>query len=192
MESFSGKPFPQRQMEIETLLMLARGHRCRSFLEIGSRWGDSFHYLASGLGTGSVAVSVDMPGGKWGDEKSKPSLLAAVKALRGKARGVNASALFGDSRDPQMIAEVKARGPYDLVFIDGDHRLEGVTADWQNYGPMASKLVAFHDIDADAKPAKKARKYGVPQLWREIKKTHCTIEIVSSNREMGIGVVVVA
>lgn len=190
MESFSGKPFPQRQMEIETLLMLALGHGCRSFLEIGSRWGDSFHYLAAGLGAGTKAVAVDMPGGKWGDEKSQPYLLAAVKALKGRKHGVDASALFGDSRDPQMISEVQALGPYDLVFIDGDHTSLGVLADWKNYGPMGAKLVAFHDIDADSKPEKKARKYGVPALWREIKKTHATIEILSSNREMGIGVVV--
>lgn len=189
MQSFSGKPFPQREIEIATLRDLAFVKGCRSILEIGSRYGDSFYYLASALGPGSYACAVDLPGGAWGNADSADYLEKARKALV-KKWGVEAHVLLGNSRDPQMIAEVSSRGPFDLVFIDGDHSLDGVRADWETYGPLAEKLVAFHDIDADAKEPRKAKRYGVPELWRQIKKSHSTVEIVSAEREMGIGVVI--
>ena len=64
---------------------------------------------------------------------------------------------------------MRQHGPYDLVFIDGDHSPAGVRADWQNYGPMA-RLVAFHDIDAEHGKLTPARlaDYGVHQLWTEL------------------------
>ena len=35
---------------------------------------------------------------------------------------------------------------YDFVFIDADHRYEGVTVDINFYSPLATKILAFHDI----------------------------------------------
>lgn len=142
------------------------------------------------MGSGCYALAVDLPNAAWGAPDSAAYLEKARRALE-KKWGVEADVLLGNSRDPQMAAEVQARGPFDLVFIDGDHSLEGVTADWETYGKLAQKLVAFHDIDAGAKVKHKAQRYGVPELWNRIKKSHSTIEIVSREREMGIGVVVV-
>lgn len=190
MESFSGKKFPQNKVEIETLAAIMASLRCASYLEIGSRFGDSFYYLSSRLGAGGLAVSVDLPGSVWGNEKSEPYLLAAVKALKSTRHGVNASALLGDSRDPQIIAEAASRGPFDAVFIDGDHSFEGVRADWESYRPLARKLVAFHDIAADRQPGKKGSKFGVGKLWRKLKAKHSHVEIIGKGSPMGIGVVI--
>jgi len=187
MQSFSGKPFPQRPFEIETLAQLMEVHKCRSYLEIGTRYGDSFHYLARTLPERRRAVAVDMPSGPWGNSDSEEFLRRAVADLK-NVHKIDARLILGDSRAQETIDEAERLGPYDAVFIDGDHSAEGVLADWKNYGPMARKLVAFHDIDADSKPKKKAARFGVPALWRELKATRPHVEIISSEREMGIGV----
>ena len=52
-----------------------------------------------------------------------------------------------DSHEPTTLESVKALGPYDFVFIDGDHRRTGVQADIEMYFPLINKggLAAFHD-----------------------------------------------
>lgn len=51
---------------------------------------------------------------------------------------------------------------FDLVFIDGDHRLDKVAADYSHHELFADKAIAFHDIeglrDCD----------GARQFWREL------------------------
>jgi len=52
-----------------------------------------------------------------------------------------------DSHEPTTRDQVEAFGPYDFVFIDGDHRRTGVQADIEMYFPLINKggLAAFHD-----------------------------------------------
>ena len=52
-----------------------------------------------------------------------------------------------DSQDPATIEAVGECGPFDFVFIDGDHTYDGVRADWLAYSPLVRSggLVAFHD-----------------------------------------------
>jgi len=41
--------------------------------------------------------------------------------------------------------------PFDLIFIDGDHRYASVKKDFQNYRSLLSDrgVILFHDVDAD-------------------------------------------
>ena len=147
----------------------------RSYLEIGAREGYALRYLVERLPSIKRVVAVDFPGAKWGYPDSGPKLQDNLNELP-----CEAMAIFGDSTDQEVID--RAAGEYDLVFIDGDHRYEGVLADYTNYGPMG-RIVALHDINQQ--PGSKA--YGVTKLWGEIKGDE-SVEIIRKGSRKGIGI----
>jgi predicted O-methyltransferase YrrM len=54
----------------------------------------------------------------------------------------------GHSNDPETIEAVKAQlSRIDVLFIDGDHRLEGVKKDFEDYAPLVRKggVILFDD-----------------------------------------------
>lgn len=178
MKGFSGKRWPQDESEITGFIELLVAEKIRSYLEIGCRNGDTFHAVGSRLPVGSLLVAVDKPK-RVGS--SEAFLEAAASDLR--ARGREAVVIFGDSHAPETVERVRGHGPFDAVFIDGDHSEAGVNADWQNYGPMG-RIVAFHDVRGKQIPtfpmqtfvrARAGRRwiefcesahYGIGVLWR--------------------------
>ena len=183
--TFSLEKTAQRAAEFGLLLALLKAEGVTRILEIGTRHGDALHEFGRLVGEGGTVVGVDLPGGAWGDSQSQGNAERAVADL--VAQGVNARMVFGDSTSPAVVAEALAQGPFDFVFIDGDHSLAGVTADWKNYRD-AGRIIGFHDIAAHLKPKKKADRYGVPTLWQKLKRDHTTVEIVEPAATMGIGV----
>jgi predicted O-methyltransferase YrrM len=179
--SFSGRKFPQRAEEIDPFVDLLLAEGVRSYLEIGARYGDSFHYVGKRLRAGSRLVAVDLPGGPGGRADSGPFLERAVADLCW--HGHDALAVYGDSRDPDLIEQVRALGPFDAVFIDGDHSYCGARADWENYGSMG-RIVAFHDIHGHPD-----KTFGVPRLWQAISRAHRHAEFLTARPGAGIGVV---
>lgn len=145
-----------------------------SYLEIGSKFGGSLWGTLTRQKRPIKAVSIDLRQARHGD-----SLDRCADALRGLGHTV--LLLTGNSQDWATIALAENEGPYDVVYIDGDHSLEGVTADWQNYGPMG-RIVAFHDI---------IDKNGmhVRYLWDELKQSYPHTEFVfdPGRRKYGIG-----
>jgi len=95
--------------------------------------------------------------------------------------------IIGSSTDPDVQCKAKDAGPYDVVFIDGDHSYAGAKADWEFAQTLHPRMIAFHDI-ADAY---KHRREGchVDPLWAEIKATHQTDEKIVGCGWGGIGVV---
>lgn len=184
--TFSGRRPSQMEAELRGFvdLMLARG--VRRYGEIGARHGDTFHYVLTALGASGVAL--DLPGGLWGHSDTGKALQRAVADLRD--RELDASYLWGDSRDPSMQAQFRAKGPYDAILIDGDHTLEGVTADWEAYRSFAP-LIAFHDIVGEGQRERvSGRRVEVPKLWASIKQRgYNTVEFVAPGSKMGIGCV---
>lgn len=180
----------QRTDEFRAFLDLVKAEAPTSYLEIGVQRGITFRSIGQVLMPGSLMVGVDMPGARWGvKDGTGPGLIKdAVRDLR--EFGHDARIIWGDSQDPANVEAVRQLGPYDLVFIDGDHSPEGVRADWEHYGAMGS-VVAFHDIDTPAKPGITSEwlaEYGVHLLWPELKKRYNHVEIIGSERGMGIGV----
>lgn len=57
--------------------------------------------------------------------------------------------IIGDSHSKETVANVyDRRSSFDMVFIDGDHSLESVTADFMLYAPFCRDggVIVFHDI----------------------------------------------
>lgn len=183
--TFSGRIASQDAEELSQFLALLKAENVKSYGEIGAREGDTFYAVLKALGCRGVAM--DLPGGAWGKESTRPKLERVIGALH--ADGFDASAIFGDSTTDATIRQFSGRGPYDAILIDGDHRLDGVTADWRNYRSMA-RIIAFHDIDGDGQQSKRGEVVEVPILWQSIKRAGLrTQEFITPNSHMGIGVV---
>jgi predicted O-methyltransferase YrrM len=171
----------QEEAEIDWLATIVRVETVRSVLEIGSRFGESLRRLVLAMPPGSKAVSVDLLG------NNKGILRAVISALT--LQGYDAHVVFGDSTDPDVVEQVRALGPYDLIFIDANHTLPYVTKDWENYGPMG-RIVAFHDIAWRRPPEWKGIRIDVPQFWESIKHDyrHSEMKVCPSGQDNGIGV----
>lgn len=170
---------PHHPEELKYLLALAS--KATSILEIGSRYGECLALMARQI-NGRV-VAVDLPGVQpWGYPDSEDHLRAVVQQLN--LEGFPAHLVIGDSTSEEVINQVRDLGPYDLVFIDGDHRYEGVKKDWENYGPMG-KVVVFHDIVRHPDGARNAPQ--VWRLWEEIQGNKS--QYIAKDSLMGVGVV---
>ena len=172
---------PHNELEYVKLLSWVKG--AKSVLEIGSRFGYTLVDLAHVMDGKGTVVSVDLPDAEgWNDDLSAQ----AIKHLRAnveqiKREGYDAHLFEGDSKDPEIIEKVKALGPFDVVFIDGDHTYEGVKADWLSYGHLG-KMVIFHDIRKPEPPEWMGM--GVYKLWDELNGTD---KFIAPGSKMGIG-----
>ena len=163
----------QNSWELEQLLAVVERLAPVSVLEVGTWHGGTlWHWLQF---AGSV-VAID-------DEMR----LAADWRQWAEEAGATLHLLQGRSQDPAIVEQARELGPYDFIFIDGDHTYEAVKADWANYRDMVwpGGVFCFHDTQhiGDAT-------YGVEQLWGEItsetdvrwmhlaQTTHCGIGIL--------------
>jgi hypothetical protein len=187
--TFTGQPLAQDPTELARFIALLRSHGVRRYLEVGVRYGDTFHAIMSALGPSAVGVALDQPGQAWGDVDSPQHWLAVRLHLQD--HGMIVYEVTGDSGDPAIFEQVKALGPYDAVFIDADHRYDAVQRDWLTYGTLAP-LVAFHDIAGTGQGAQVGGAFApveVPLLWAELREQFETFEFVEPGSNMGIGVV---
>ncbi|MBR9705653.1 class I SAM-dependent methyltransferase [Candidatus Pacearchaeota archaeon] len=80
------------------------------------------------------------------------------------------SFLIGASNDVSTLKKAydSLTGGVDMLFIDGDHRYEGVMADWLLYNPLVGKggIVAFHDANASVDSC------GVPDFLEDLENGH--------------------
>lgn len=55
--------------------------------------------------------------------------------------------IIGSTHDPDVQDKVRKSGKFDLLFIDADHTIDAVRADFNDYLPMvrADGVIAFHD-----------------------------------------------
>jgi len=153
--------------------------RVSSILETGSLHGYTFDYLVRSLNP-DIAVSVDLPGLTDGFAKSEQKLDQTIQGLR--EDGMMIRNFKANSHDQLTIDAAAEYGPFDLVYIDGDHSYEGAKQDHENY---PGKIVAFHDIANQA--------MGVSEYWHDIKDNYLHIEFCEHNSEdkrkhLGIGV----
>jgi predicted O-methyltransferase YrrM len=178
----------QSDYEIDAFIDVLRAEGVTRFLEVGSRFGGSLDRIARSMPVGSRVVSCDsgkgMGGGRLGAQRSLRQVVADLVA-----DGYDAHLVIGHSQLPAIVSKVKAFGPYDAVFIDGDHQLKGVTQDWENYGTDAA-IVGFHDIawrEPEGFPSY-AKKVEVPALWARLREQFEHHEFIDHEYNYGIGV----
>jgi len=185
LQTFSGRRASQSYFELFSFHDFLIKNNVTHYLEIGARHGDTFHYIMSNLPKGSKGVAVDLPGGLWGRSNSVISLKQAVHDLNRK--GYDCSCILGDSKTSATLQQIAIKGPYDAIFIDGDHTLEGVTADWNNFKNKA-RIIAFHDIVGTGQFEKVHRNpVEVPKLWDKLKAQYNHVEFIDTDSKMGIG-----
>jgi hypothetical protein len=179
----------QHPEELDEFIDLLLREGVRSYLEVGSKWGATLWAVARMLPIGSKIVSVDLPNGL---RETEPSLFNCVEELR--SWGYDAHLFRQDSADERTVEAVRALGPFDAVFIDGNHTLPYVSGDWKRYGPMA-RMVVFHDIGWLARAERPGKlPIDVPILWKKIKEEAANApgwryqEIRRCPRDNGIGV----
>jgi len=80
-------------------------------------------------------------------------------------RNKNLIVLCGNSTSEWCIKNANKLGPFDLVFIDGNHQEPFVQKDFENYSPLINKngFIALHDIASEEWP-------DVSKRWSIIKK----------------------
>ncbi len=119
--------------EAALLFRHARGREGATFAEIGRFRGGSTLLLASALGAGSTLWSYDLA-------PHDDDALADALGRYGLADRVRL--VVGDSRTVEPPP-----APLDLLFVDGDHRYEGVRADTERWLPFVRPggTVLFHD-----------------------------------------------
>lgn len=156
----------QDEREITAFCDLLSREGVRSYLEVGSKYGGSLWRAASALPKGSRIVAVDLPGGTRAWRETEASLKGCIETLN--ANGYDATVIWGDSTDPKIIEQVRALGPFDAMLLDGDHRLPGLTKDWENYSPMG-RIIAFHDVAWFRAADWVGVRIDVPQLWNHLR-----------------------
>lgn len=145
----------------------------RRYLEIGTYTGDTMYAVIANSPTGSLGVTVDPNLSPFSNTKVELSTLGyIIKEIQ------------GDSKDSTVISTVRSLGPFDLVFIDGDHTYDGVKSDWENYHQLAH-IVVIHDVMGRDNPFTE----DVYRFWQELKVDKQYIEVNLANYQLGYGVI---
>ena len=130
--------------ELAQLFMLAR--RCpmnARALEIGSYLGASTCYIAAGLrGTGASVTCVDT----WHNETMPGGIRDTFAEFMNNVRPVATHVQVVRKRSGDVTRH-DLHGPFDLVFIDGDHSYLAARADFELVSTLVADegVVVFHD-----------------------------------------------
>lgn len=169
-------PLLQHHGEFSRLLDLYRATQPQRVLEVGTYHGGTLYHWLHEAQPGATIVSIDSYATGVDNSSLYPSWAAD---------NVELIVIRGDSNHPDTAIEAAAHGPYDWIYIDGDHTLPAVTQDWQTYSPLAAPgaIIVLHDITPSSDPS-----IQVAPLWQRIREQHHTIELTEDGG-WGIGVV---
>ena len=177
----------QKPLELYRLARFVKGHTLEAIMEIGT-WTGGTLYLWSRLAEpNATLISVDFP--------PKPDDPALVERFsRFVLPGQRLVCLREDSHalsTREKIEHLLWDQRLSLLFIDGDHKYEGVKHDYEMYSSLVRSggLIIFHDIIED--PGYPS--CGVPQFWSEVRRGSEYVEIVDPRHHLkgcGIGVLI--
>lgn len=176
----------QKQTELQQLIDLIESRpQAETIMEIGTSVGGTLWLWCQLAAPNAFIISADLPSGPFGGVTNEEHL---PKLLNYTTHQQRMQLFRGDSHKPEMLTQTKrvlGDRELDILFIDGDHTLEGVTQDWETFSPLVRSggLVIFHDIvdhalvpDCQVKP-----------LWDRLKTEHEVIEFVTPEESHGMG-----
>ncbi len=176
----------QVRSEILELLRIVDGIKPKVILEIGTADGGTLFLFTRIATEDATIISVDLPrrifgGGypKWREVLYKSFALSSQKIhlLRMNSH---------EKWTVKQVTGILGGRKLDFLFIDGDHKYEGVKRDFEMYSPLVRQggMIAFHDIV----PGPAENVGGVPQFWKEIRDRYNGKEIVEDWEQGGYGI----
>lgn len=176
----------QIRSEILQLATLIQQRRPQAVVEIGTRMGGTLAIWCALADPKAVVASIDLPGGIHGG--GYPNWRSRVYR-RFAQPGQSLHLLRMDShlqKTRDYLKNLLPFGGIDFLFIDGDHRYEGVKMDFEMYSPLVRTggLVAFHDIC----PNSVDKTCGVDRFWREIRTKYKNREFIQNLDQGGYGI----
>jgi predicted O-methyltransferase YrrM len=155
-------------------------------LEVGTAKGGTLYLWLQAAKKTATVVSVDLPADGFG--AYSPSRASFYHQFPKPAQTLEL--LHEDSRAPETLQRTRELlgDQIDFAFLDGDHRYEGVLADFNNFGPLVRPggLIAFHQI----LPQPASPQTQVFRLWDQLKKRYTCREFVDrsiTDKVIGIG-----
>jgi len=171
----------------------ARSLEPKVIVEIGTANGATL--LAWSRIVSGRVISIDLPGGIHGggyaEQKSR-----LFKEFILDRPGIRMDLIREDSQDARTKERVRGllgSEAIDILYIDGDHRLEGVTRDYELWRDLVRPggAIVFHDVV----PHTRVKNCKVDVLWQSIKERYPrhTTEIVADQSQgwAGIGILTV-
>lgn len=174
--------------EIEGALGHIRAENPQVVCEIGTEDGGTTLLLSHMLPSVELLIGIDL----YVQNRSQLNLL--------HRSGQRLVLLNGSSYSQQMIGRVKKvlnGKKIDVLFIDGDHRYEGVKQDFLMYRHLVREngFILFHDIIQDhaIRYGKVTPAYsgGVPIIWEKLKKIYPSQEFIQNRNQNGMGIGVI-
>lgn len=167
------------------LVRAMKPHIC---VEIGSARGNSTCHIGKALkenGFGKLYAIDPHTRTTWNDIGSIDSLDALKENI----------AEFGIENHVQIIRDwsinVTPACPIDLLFIDGDHGLEGVKRDWDKFTPHLNPfgVVVFHDTLWDLNPIPQWHRadMGVPAFVESLRSQG--YPVITLDKDFGVSIV---
>ena len=174
--------------ELGHLADWARVRRPRVIVEIGTARGGTL-LMWSRIARERV-ISIDLPGGIHGGGYAAAKTRLFREFVHDRP-GVRVDLLRASSHDTQTkhaVMRLLDGAAVDILFIDGDHRLEGVTRDFELWHDLVRTggSIVFHDI----LPNVDEPTCHVDVLWQTVTRQYPgqTEEIVSDRNQGGAGI----
>lgn len=171
---------PQQEgQEVAELAKIVSDREPETVVEIGTAQGGTLYIWSRYFDNNKKICSID----------NGPNYSKRTKFFREFTNDTEIVFINSPSQKEETREKIKneTNKSVDFLFIDGDHRYEGVKEDFEIYSSYVNQggIIAFHDIIETGDT-----RMGVPKFWKEIKESYEYEEIIKPNEKSqgGIGI----